>query len=75
VDKVLKKNMPPRMVSDPAIEVSELPEMARLAEVVLEVKGEDSALALTHMIAERMRSFSMHIRSYMDGILYSTSVI
>jgi hypothetical protein len=71
VDKVLKKNMPPRMVSDPAIEVSELPEMARLAEVVLEEKGEDSALALTQMIAERMRSFSMHIRSYMDSILNS----
>jgi hypothetical protein len=72
---VLKKNMPPRMVSDPAIEVSELPEMARLAEVVLEEKGENSALALTQMIAERMQSFSMHIRSYMDSILYSTGVI
>jgi hypothetical protein len=75
VDKVLKNNMPPRMVSDPAIEVSELPEMARLAEVVLEEKGENSALALTHMIAERMRSFSMHIRSYMDSILNSQGVI
>jgi hypothetical protein len=75
VDKVLKKNMPPRMVSDPAIEVSELPEMARLAEVVLEEKGENSALALTQMIAERMQSFSMHIRSYMDSILNSQGYI
>jgi len=68
-NKALKKNMPHRMVSDPAIEVSELPEIARLAEVVEEENGEEAVQALTLAIAERMRSFSMNIRSYMDSIL------
>lgn len=69
VDKALKRNMPHRMVSDPAIEVSDLPELPRLTEVVREEKGDEAVLALTQVIAERMRSFSMHIRSYMDSIL------
>lgn len=75
VDKALKKNMPHRMVSNPTIEVSDLPEMPRLTEVVLEEKGDDAVRSLTVVIAERMRSFSMHIRSYMDSILNSLGYI
>ncbi len=69
VDKALKKSMPHRMVSDPAIEVSDLPELPRLTEVVREEKGDEEITALTQVIARRMRSFSMHIWSYMDSIL------
>jgi hypothetical protein len=54
VDKTLKKNMPHRMVSDPAIEVSELPELPRLVEVVSEEKGDEALHSLAIVIAERM---------------------
>lgn len=72
INRALKRNIPRRMVSDPAIEVSILPELSMLVEVVSEEKGDESVAALTQVIAERMQSFAMHARSFMDSILLSS---
>jgi hypothetical protein len=62
--------MPSRFVSDPKIEVSDLPDMKQLVEAIRQEKGEASIIGLNEMIAERMRAFSMATRSFLDNMLH-----
>lgn len=65
----LLKFVPARFVSDPSIEVGDLPEMDHLVEVIRAEKGEAAIDGLNETIAERMRSFSMTMRSFLDDML------
>lgn len=65
----LLKFVPQRFVSDPSIEVGDLPEMDHLVEVIRSEKGEAAVNGLNEAIAERMRSFSMAMRSFLDNML------
>ena len=70
IDKILEKYMPHSLVSDPSVEANEAPETKRIVEVVREENGQEAVDALTLAIAERMESFSMHIRSYMLSLIH-----
>lgn len=70
-DRVIQRNVPFRMVSDPLIEVSDLPEMPNLVEVVRSEMGDDALEQLTGMIADCMQSFAIQVYSYMDSVLES----
>jgi hypothetical protein len=74
VDKALKKYIPAHMVSDPDIEVSDLPEMKNIAQLVEEEMGKKAYDQLIEVIAERMESYSMHIRSYLLSILEKSDI-
>ncbi len=69
IDRILKKNVPVRMVSDPKIEVSDLPELEKLMELIPGEMGSEANSRVIRAIARQMRSFSMNIRSFMDSIL------
>ncbi|MDP2423376.1 MAG: hypothetical protein U1C46_03360 [Bacteroidales bacterium] len=74
MDKYIEKYMPATMVSDPAIEVDDLPELDYIVQVVKEEKGQQAVDKITVAIAERLRFYSMHIRSYMTSILDAAGV-
>jgi predicted MPP superfamily phosphohydrolase len=74
VDKALKRHIPAHMVSDPDIEVSDLPEMKNIAQLVEEEMGKKAYDQLIEVIAERMESYSMHIRSYLLSILEKSDI-
>lgn len=57
------------MVSDPKIEVSDLPELEKLMELIPGEMGSEANSRVIRAIARQMRSFSMNIRSFMDSIL------
>ena len=69
VDRALKKYMPAHMVSDPSVEVSDLPELNSIAQLVEAEMGKEAYDQLVEVIAERMESYSMHIRSFLLNIL------
>jgi hypothetical protein len=73
IDKTLEKYMPHSVVSDPTVEANNAPETKRIVEVVREENGQEGVDAITLAIAERMESLSMHISSYMMGILEGTT--
>ena len=69
VDKALKKNMPFRLVSDPAVEASDLPETYRIVACITEEKGQEAIDEITGIIAKQLQQYSMHIRSFMEAVL------
>ncbi len=69
IDKILGKQVPRLLVSDPTVEANDLPETDRIVAFITEEKGQQAVDEITTAIAERMQAFSMHIRSYMDAIL------
>lgn len=74
VDRALKKYMPAHMVSDPSVEVSDLPELNSIAQLVEKEMGKQAHDQLVEVIAERMESYSMHIRSYLLNILEKAGI-
>lgn len=68
-DRALKRNLPYRMVSDPDIEVSHLPELQRLPGVIREEKGQHAADELTKVIAQSMVSFARDIQVLFEDML------
>ena len=68
MDKTIKKYMPYKMVSDPKVEASELPDIKRIVEVMRNEKGQEAVDAMTLAIAERFKSFSMITRSFMASV-------
>ncbi len=71
-DKILEKNIPEKMVSDPSVEANNLPGVKDMVQYIMEEKGEKAVDNLTGMIAGQMRQFSMNVRSYMEAILASS---
>jgi hypothetical protein len=69
IDRILKKNVPARKVSDPKIEVSDLADLEHLSEIILKEKGYEAYSRVVRVIAGQMKSFSVNIRSFMDAIL------
>ena len=68
VDKNLKKWSPKILVSDPKFEAPGSKELDNLIELMKQEKGEESVENMTNMVAEIMRSYSMHMRSYYQAI-------
>jgi hypothetical protein len=68
IDKALVRYMPRFMVSDPAVEVSDVPELKRIVEVMIEGNGPQAVENMSLAIAERLESYSMHIQSYLYSI-------
>ncbi len=74
IDRILAREMPSLLVSDPGVETNDLPETDRIVAFMTETKGPESVEKVTEAIAGRMRHFSMHIRSYLDDILERSSM-
>lgn len=75
IDKILARQMPDMLVSDPKVETNDLPETDRIVAFMTETNGPESVEKVTEAIAGRMRHFSMHIRSYLDDILTHISLL
>ncbi|PKP52575.1 MAG: hypothetical protein CVT92_08450 [Bacteroidetes bacterium HGW-Bacteroidetes-1] len=69
INKVLLNNIPKRFISDPSIEVNDLPELQNIVEVIRDEKGAEAVDAITIAIAERMKSLSMAMQSFMRSVL------
>lgn len=74
IDKILGKEIPSLLVSDPKIETNDLPETDRIVAYMTEVNGPGSVDKVTSAIAGRMRHFSMHIRSYLESVLQNSGM-
>ncbi len=74
VDKSLALFMPKHLVSDPAIEANDHPDIDRIIEVVIADKGQQAADGMSAVMADRMRSFSMHARSYLADLASKSSL-
>lgn len=66
--KALSRYMPYHMVSDPSVEVSNLPEMNDLLSVMEKEKGVESIEAMTQVIAGHFKDYGIHIRSYLTSL-------
>ncbi len=73
-DKILDREMPALLVSDPSVETNDLPETDRIVAFMTETNGPESVDKVTEAIAGRMRHFSMHIRSYLDAVLQNSNL-
>ena len=73
-DLVLAKHLPGYMVSDPSIEVSEMPQLNNLAMLVHSEQGRESVEALNAMIAERLSAYSMTIRALLTSVVQETGM-
>ncbi len=69
----LMRFVPARFVDDPTVEVADLPDFTRISTVILDEKGQKSVDGLSEVIAERMRSFSMTMNSFLEEILEQNS--
>lgn len=74
LDKDIEKYMPYKMVSDPAVEANNLPELKVIAKLTKDEKGQQAVDDMTLTIAERFSAYSMHMRSYMQAILSKSGV-
>ena len=74
IDKILGKEIPSLLVSDPTVETNDLPETDRIVAYMTEVNGPGSVDKVTVAIAGRMRHFSMHIRSYLESVLQNSGI-
>lgn len=72
IDKILERQMPALLVSDPNVETNDLPETDRIVAYMTETNGPESVEKVTEAIAGRMRQFSMNIRSFLDDIVVHT---
>ncbi|MFP4064209.1 MAG: hypothetical protein ACLFS0_01740 [Bacteroidales bacterium] len=73
-DALLAKHLPEYMVSDPSVEVSEMPQLKNLARLVHAEQGGESAEALNAMIAERLSAYSMSIRALLISVARETGM-
>lgn len=73
VDKIIKKWMPKKLVSDPTFATPGSPELGKIMELARAEKGDEAIENMTNMIADIMRSYSMHIRSYYAYITSNTN--
>lgn len=69
MNKTMKKYFPYHMVSDPSVEVSTLPELDRVSEIVLETKGTEGVDALNQTIADRFKVLGMSLRSILYAVM------
>jgi hypothetical protein len=69
IDKIIEKNVPSKLVSDPSVEVGNLAEANSIEQSIIHEKGQKAADAVTEAIAGQMRQFSMNIRSFMEAVL------
>ncbi len=74
VDKALARYMPAHMVKDPKIEANDLPELDELIETINKDMGNAAIDGMTNVMAERMRSFSMHAQSYLDDVVSKSGI-
>ena len=74
IDKILGKEIPSLLVSDPTVETNDLPETDRIVAYMTETNGPESVEKVTEAIAGRMRHFSMHIRSYLESVLQNSGI-
>lgn len=68
-DKNLAKFMPKKLVKDAKFEVSGSEELDRVIDLTIEEKGEAAVEGMTETIADLLRLYSMHARSYTNYIL------
>ena len=73
-DQVLADHLPGYMVSDPSIEISEMPQLNNLAMLVHADQGGESAESLNSMIAERLSAYSMTIRALLISVVQETGM-
>jgi len=72
VDKALKKNVPEVLVSDPAVEANDRPEIKVILQTMQESGGAESVNNLTQALVPRMQQFSRDIRSFAEAVLNET---
>lgn len=73
VDKLLSKWLPKKLVSDPSFKTPGSAELQNLLSLMREEKGEEAIENMTATVAEIMRSYSMHLRSYYASITSKTN--
>ena len=69
VNRTLMRNMPHQLVGDPKFETPGSPELLNITTSMTQEKGPDAINNMTLTLAEIFRSYSMHIRSYYNGIV------
>lgn len=69
MNKTMKKYFPFHMVSDPSVEVSSLPELDHVSEIVLQTKGAEGVDALNQSIADRFKVLGMGLRSLLHNVM------
>ena len=74
-DRNLARYMPKKLVKDANFEVSGTEELEKVIELTIAEKGEESVEKMTETIADLLRLFSMHARSYTMDILEKTGKI
>lgn len=68
-DRLLRRNIPAYLVSDPKHEITGSSELDNLLDIVMDAKGEQAMVEMTRMIAERFQAMSMHTRSFIISVL------
>lgn len=68
VDFVITNSTPEKLVSDPKFQTPGSNELKDLLAQMNQNKGEESIVKMTELLAEIMRSYSMHLRSYYNSI-------
>jgi hypothetical protein len=72
-DRLLRRNIPRYLVSDPKHEIAGSHELDDLLDLIVEEKGMNAVDELTDMIAERFRALSMHTHSFVQYMLTQKS--
>ncbi len=68
VDAEIEKYFPEKLVSDPSFEASGSKELDRLIDYTREKKGQGAVDGMTLSLADLLKSYGMHIRSYLYAI-------
>lgn len=68
VDFVLSNSIPEKLVADPKFKTPGSDELKELLAQIREDKGEESIVQMTDLVADIMRSYSMHLQSYYRSI-------
>lgn len=67
--RAMRRSFPERLISDPSFEAVGSAEMDNLLEFMTAEKGQESVAAMTDLIAERFRAYSMHTHSFVAAML------
>jgi len=65
----MRRNFPEKLISDPTFEAVGSPEMDNLLDFMTAEKGPESITAMTGLIAERFRAYSMHTHSFVAAMM------
>ena len=68
VDFALRNYIPEKLVSDPKFKTPGSPELKTLLAQMRKDKGDESIVMMTNLLADIMRSYSMHLQSYYRSI-------